>query len=61
MLPGETGVGAVCPAGAGPLSMIEWGARLQLERIDIKRAVAKYRAPKIAVARESAFAWPRPA
>ena len=60
MLPGETGAGAVCPAGAGPLSRIEWGARLQLERMDIKSAVAKNSAPRMAVARESAFAWPRP-
>ena len=62
MLPGEIGVGAVWPAGAGapPFSRIECGARLQLERMDIRSAVAKNIAPRIAVARDSAFAWPRP-
>ena len=60
MLPGEIGVGAVCPAGAGPPGRIEWGARLQLDRIDIRSAVPKNKAPRMAVARESAFAWPRP-
>ena len=60
MLPGEMGVGAVWPAGAGPSRRIECGARLQPEMIDIRSAVAKNNAPRMAVARDSAFAWPRP-
>ena len=59
--PGATGAGAVCPAGAGPLfSRMDVGARFQLDRMDIRSAVAKNSAPRMAVARESAFAWPRP-
>src|ERR1700676_2220894 len=61
MLPEFIGAGAVCPAGvAGPFSRIEWGARLQPAMIDIRSDVAKKSVARTAVARDSAFAWPRP-
>ena len=61
MLPGLTGWGAVWLAGAaGPLVRIECGARLQPAMIDIRSEVTKNSVARIAVARDSAFAWPRP-
>ena len=51
--------GALVEAGAA-VSMIERGARLHPAMIDMISEVAKNSAPRIAVARESALAWPRP-
>ena len=62
-MPGAAG--AVLPAGAlveagAALSIIERGARLQPAMIDMTSEVAKNNAPRIAVARDKALAWPRP-
>ena len=51
--------GALVEDGAA-VSMIERGARLQPAMIDMMSDVAKNNAPNIAVARDSALAWPRP-